>query len=599
MMLTGGQIIVETLKRERVPYILGIPGHGILSLFDAIREGESKGDIKYLQVKHEQTAAHMADAYFRMTGRPLATISSIGPGSLNLPIGLATAYVDSSAMISFCGDTHVHMKGVGVLQEIERYQDSNFIRALEPLVKRAWRAESAEQLPRILNRAFAQMLKGRPGPVAVALPMDVQAASAEVDLPGAAPERTQTAGKADEESIAAAISLMKSARRPVILAGGASLRTRAAARLQAMAEAWGAAVVTTLAGKSAFPEDHPLYAYHTGSKGTPVGLAITSQADVILAVGTRFADETTSSYRDGVSFSFPRTKLIHVDIESAEIGKNYRADVPVVGDLNAVLEQLTQAYGARTERAEYFQEIARRKNDWAVLLAERRRLPENELTITQMIGILGECLPEDTIIASSSGNTQAQLFQEYCFKKPGTCLTTGGFSTMGWALPAALGAKLACPDRPVVALMGDGAFMMTMQELSTMVQYNLPVVVVLANNCGWHAIKDLQRDAFGEACTFGNDWLDGKGNLYSPDFAGVARAFGVPAWHVERQNELRDAVTEALASGGPAMVVADVSRTPPYTGGESFGWWDVPVPGYLEPQRARYEAGKAQERWSL
>lgn len=338
MQLTGGQMIVKYLEREQVPYALGIPGHGILSFFDALKESDDAEKVKYLQVKHEQTAAHIADAYFRITGKPLAVFTSIGPGMLNTAIGLGTAYVDSSAFLLLSGDTHVHMKGTGVLQEVERYQDSNILRAMEPLTKRSWRVENVEQLPRIMQRAFNKMCTGRSGPVAISLPMDVQAESLDVQLPQPQAHKAQAGPAASQEAIEQAIALMETAKRPVILAGGAVLRSRQFEQLQDLAERWGAAVVTTMAGKSAFPEAHPLNGYHTGSKGTPVGLTLTRNADVILALGTRFADETTCSYRDGVAFK-KGTKLIHVDFDAGEIGKNYPCEVGVVGDMyRSILE---------------------------------------------------------------------------------------------------------------------------------------------------------------------------------------------------------------------------------------------------------------------
>ena len=320
MKRTGGEVIVDFLVSEGVPYILGIPGHGVMGLFDAMRKAQGK--IQYIQVKHEQAAAAMADGYFRMSGRPLACFSSIGPGTLNTCIGLATAYVDSSAFLQLCGDTHVHMKGVGVLQEVERYQDSNICRALEPLAKRTWRAESAAQLPRMLRRAFGLMTNGRSGPCAVMLPMDVQCAAIE-EKPMNMEYKLDAKPCADPESIIQAVRLMKDAKRPVILVGGGALRAKAGELIEMLAEQWGAAIITTLAAKGAVRETHPQYGFHTGSKGTPVGLALCRSADVILAVGTRFADETTCSYRKGVSFNFPDTKLIHIDIDPGEIGKNY------------------------------------------------------------------------------------------------------------------------------------------------------------------------------------------------------------------------------------------------------------------------------------
>jgi acetolactate synthase-1/2/3 large subunit len=587
MKLTGGQIILKYLEKEKVPYILGIPGHGILSLFDAIRESENAGKIKYLQVKHEQTAVHIADGYFRVSGKPLAVFSSIGPGALNTAIGLGTAYVDSSAVFQVSGDTHVNMKGVGVLQEIERYQDSNFIRVLEPLTKRSWRAESTGQLPRIMQRAFNQMLTGRKGPVLLSLPMDVQANSINVELPEPSVHKAGPGPAGEKAMIDAAVELMKNAKRPVILAGGAMLRSGCHKKLVKLAELWGAAVITTMAGKSAFPEDHALYGYHTGSKGTPVGLELTRKADVVLALGTRFADETTCSYRKGAAFNFPQTKLIHVDIEAGEIGKNYPCDVGILGDLQIVIDQLIDScsmkisYMKEYNKADYTKEILDLKKDWKNVLEAKRSKKFNKITISQLIGKIGECLPEDAIIVTSSGNTQAQLFQEYCFKKPQTHLTTGGFSTMGWAFPAAIGAKLAKPDTPVIAFMGDGDFLMVMQELSTIAQYNIPVVVLLVNNYGWMAIKDLQNDVYGDRFTFGNDW-ERDGKLYTPDFAEIAKNFGIHSQKIFQESEVEGAIKTALKMNAPAFIEVDVYREYPQSGGEAFGWWDLPIPAYGE-----------------
>lgn len=592
-MKTGGEVIVDFLTQEEVPYILGIPGHGVMGLFDAIRRGESEGKIKYIQVKHEQAAAAMADGYYRMTGKPLATFASIGPGTLNTCIGLATAYVDSSAFLQFCGDTHVHMKGVGVLQEVERYQDSNIIRALEPLTKRSWRIESVEQLPKVLRRSFGLMTNGRPGPCAVMLPMDVQCAPYE-NKPLKMEYAIDSRPCADPASIAKAVALMKTARRPVILAGGGALKVKAGELIEQLAEKWGAAIVSTLAAKGVVREDHPQYGYHTGSKGTPVGIELCRTADVILAVGTRFADETTSSYRKGASFNFPDTRLIHIDIDAGEIGKNYSADVGIVSDLRDALAQIHTAYDSGIVNPDYLGEILDLKKAWAEQLKAVRDVQTDTVTISQLIGELNEHLPEDTIITTSSGNTQAQLFQEYCYRQRYCNLTTGGFSTMGWAFPAAMGAKLACPDRPVVALLGDGDFLMVMQELSTMAQYDIPVVVILADNSGWMAIKDLQIDALGADKAFGNDF-ERDGKAYSPDFAAIAEAFGIQTERVSRREKCAGAIERALTSGKPAFIHVDVCRDYPYSGGKAFGWWDVPIPAYDAERREAYQAGKDQE----
>ena len=239
-------------------------------------------------------------------------------------------------------------------------------------------------------------------------------------------------------------------------------------------------------------------------------------------------------------------------------------------------------------------EIARLKADWAAQLAKTRAAQTEKITISQLIGELNEHLPEDAIIATSSGNTQAQLFQEYCYAQRGGNLTTGGFSTMGWAFPAAMGAKLACPKRPVVALLGDGDFMMVMQELSTMAQYDIPVVVILADNSGWMAIKDLQLDVMGEAGAFGNDFMRG-GKPYSPDFMKVAEAFGIRTERISKREECAAALERALAYGKPYLIHVDVCREYPYSGGKAFGWWDVPIPEYDEARRATYEQARDEE----
>ncbi|MBQ1847795.1 MAG: thiamine pyrophosphate-binding protein [Clostridia bacterium] len=596
MKLTGGEIIVKKLKAEGVPYILGIPGHGVLGLFDAIRKAEEKGDIKYIQVKHEQAATAIADGYYRVKKEPLAVFSSIGPGTLNLGIGLGTAYADSTPFLAFCGDTHVHMSGVGVLQELERYKDSNIIRSLEPLSKRVWRAESARQLSRIVGNAFREMTGGRKGPCVVALPMDVQSEYAEYGVTPSAAEPSYSPA-ASAEAIEKAVALMKTAKRPVILAGGGAMNSGAGSVIVKLAEKWGAGIITTLAAKGTVAETHPQYCFHTGSKGTAIGLEIASKADVILALGTRFADETTCSYRKGVAFNFPDTKLIQVDIDAHELGKNYPVDVGIIANAKDTAEKILAAFGEYEINEKYLEEIKALREKWFAYVESNRNAGTDDFTISKMIGVMNDTLPDDTIIATSSGNTQAQLFQEYCYKKPNCNLTTGGFSTMGWAFPAAMGAKLAAPERPVVALVGDGDFMMVMQELSTMAQYEIPITVIVADNSGWMAIKDLQIDVLGKNAAFGNDF-ELQGKRYDPDFAAIAEAFHISSYKACCKGSFEEALKNALEdnkAGRPAFIHVPVSNEYPYSGGKAFGWWDVPIPAYMEEKRKNYIGGISEE----
>lgn len=434
MKLTGGEIVTEYLIREGIPYVVGIPGHGCLGLVDAFRKYKDR--INVIQVRHEQSAAHLADGYYRITGKPLAVFTSIGPGAINTAVGVATSYVDSTAMLVITGGTHTYMKGRGVLQEIERKRWADNIQIFEPIVKAYFRVESIETLPFVLNRAFSQMLTGRPGPVVLELPMDIQSRSIDINLEDIVSDRRRASNnrvKGDSSLIKKAADLLYGSKRPVILAGGGVIASSAEEELKELAEFLGAAVVTTMMGKGAFPEDHPLYAWHTGSKGTACGNSLTRSADVILAIGCRFADETCSSYRHGVSFAIPPTKLIQIDIDPNEIGKNYPVEVGIIGDAKYVLEELLDALKrlgpARDfKNSLYFEDIQRAKKIWFQSLeAWLSNIYKDHIAISRCLRVIRETLPKETIIVTSSGNTQAQIFQEIPFYESRTHITTGDF----------------------------------------------------------------------------------------------------------------------------------------------------------------------------
>jgi acetolactate synthase-1/2/3 large subunit len=601
MRLTGGQIVVQTLIGEGVPYLVGIPGHGTLGLSDALL-GQEK--LKVLQVRHEQAAVHLADGYYRISGVPLAVFTSIGPGAMNTVIGVASCYVDSIPVLVLTGNSHTHMAGRGVLQEIERRADANSLAVFEPIAKRVWRPDSPARLSRILQRGFAEMLTGRRGPVVVDLPMDVQCDAAELPAGLPAPTAYRPAGAPlpPPDLIARAGRLLEGARRPVIVAGGGVVAAGAWEPLRDLAEFLGAPVVTTMMGKGAFPEDHPLSGFHGGSKGTTCGNALTASADVLLAVGMRFADESTSSYRHGVTYSIPPTRLIHLDVDPTEIGKNYPVEVGIVADARAGLAALRgwlQGNSAPRDytQSPYFDEIQRLRREWRADVERRASAEHVPVTISRLIAELRGFLDRDAIVVTSSGNTQAQWFQEALVYAPHTNLTTGGFSTMGWTVPAALGAKLAAPERQVVGLLGDGDFLMTAQELATAVQYRLPVVYVVANNLGWIAIRDLQAAVYGEERAQGTEFLDGgAGAPVTPHLARLAEALGCHAQRISAPEEVRPALERAFASGRPAVVEVMVERAYPLSGSPAVGWWDVPVPAYLVERREQYERERAQEQ---
>lgn len=588
MRLTGGEIVAEYLIAEGVPYVCGIPGHGDMALFDAFKDRADR--IEVIAPKHEQTAAHIADAYFRASGRPLATMTSIGPGSVNQFTGLSTAHVDSIPVIAFTGGPQTYMLGRGVLQEIERGDvDNSFPDALRPFVKRGWNVQHTHLLADVLPRAFNSALTGRPGPVHIELPMDVQAQAVDVDLPSPAARRSAGRTRPDADQVERAAELLLGAHRPVILAGGGCLNAEAAAELRAVAELLNAAVVATMMGKGVFPEDHPLAAEHTGANGTLLGNHMTREADVILAVGTRFAEQTSSSYVPGQSFSIPGTRLIHFDIDPREIGKNYPTEVGAVCDARSGLADLLDALHDRhgrdpVPREEYRGEIADRRSRWHE--AQRARWTD-KLSMSRVLHGVRDAAPREAIAIASAGHPQIQAFQEFLSYEPRTWLSPGGYSTMGYTLPAAIGAQLAQPDRPVIGFAGDGDLQQTIQELAVAAELGTPIVIACLNNTGWLSIRDFQRGMFGEGRAFSVEFRSRKGDRLMPvDYVAIAKAFNCEAERVSEAGEIAGAMERALSSGGPYLVEFDLSRVPQDTEGINAGHWDLPKPEYLEAPEA-------------
>jgi acetolactate synthase-1/2/3 large subunit len=595
---TGSEIISKYLIKEGVKHVVGIPGHGCLPLVDAFYRDKDK--LQLIQPKQEMAGVHLAVGYYRITGNPLVVFTSIGPGAINTAIGMADAYVDSMPVLVITGDTHVHMRGKGVLQEIERERDSNMPRILEPISKRSWQVSSVGQIPTVIQRAFNQMMTGRKGPVHIDLPMDVQAEAIETDIPE--PLKRRSSGKilGDPDLIKEAAELLMVAERPVLFLGGGVVTAEAFNEIKILAEKTGAAVVVTMMAKDAFPNNHDLFCWSAGSKGTTIGLNMTSKADVILAVGCRFADETASSYKDGVSFSIPPSKLIQIDVDPHEIGKNYPITVGIIGDakacLNQIIEQLElKSFSRDYKNMDYYKEIQKEKKEWNEFLVKNRDDSKVPVMISTVIQEIRKFFEKDAIIVTSSGNVQAQMLQELEFYEPRTCITAGGFSTMGYAVPAAIGAKLGIidlgkPETEVVGLVGDGDFMMTISELSVAVQLGFKnIFFIVLNNAGWIAIKDLQQAAFGEDRGYGTAFKNRDGSSYSPEFAKIGEAFGCHAEKISKKEEIIPALKRAKESGKPAVIEIMVNQEYPFTGSPAVGWWDVPIPEYLKERRKKYE----------
>ncbi|TMD32563.1 MAG: thiamine pyrophosphate-binding protein [Chloroflexi bacterium] len=595
--LSGVQILVEYLVRQRVPYAVGIPGHGSWALTDALLDRADA--IRTLQVMHEQSAVHLADGYYRVTGRPLLAFTSIGPGATNTVVGMATAYVDSTAVLLMTGSAHTYMRGHALLQEIERRHAADNPRIFEPVVKEWWQPSRVDELPFVLHRAWNQMLSGRPGPVLLDLPMDVQADAADVTIPD--PDEREARGRARPaaDDVERAALLLRAARRPVIVAGGGAIGADAGPSLTALAERLGAPVVTTWMGKGAIDETHELAAQTIGDTASTCGNALAASADVILSVGCRFTDWSASSYRAGVTFAIPPSRLVQIDIDPREIGKNYPVAVPLVAHARAAVDDLLAALGpgggpGTYRDTPYFAEVQRLKAAWGAQVELKSGSDRVPMTQARAIREVQRATADDAIVVTGAGLPQGVVKQRWVTRLPRTHITSGGFSTMGFTLPGAIGASLAAPGRQVLAIAGDGDFLQSMQELATAAMLDAPVCVVVLDNSGWISIKGGQQTFFGR--TAATDFVRRDGSLYSPDFAAIGRGFGIHAEAVKDPGDVCPAIARALASGGPSLVAIAVSRDLADAGADKTGWWDVPIPEYHPEERAAQLAGRAEEQ---
>jgi len=587
--LSGAQIIAEFLVRAGVTHAAGIPGHGVWTLTDALLD---RPEIRTVQVMHEQSAVHLADGFYRASGRPMLAFTSIGPGATNTVIGMATAYVDSTAVALLTGSAHTYMRGHGVLQELERRHHADNPRIFEPIVKEWWQPSRVDELPFVLHRAWNAMLAGRPGPVLLDVPMDVQADAAEVRIPEPDARAARGRPRPDAAEVERAAALLAGARRAVIVAGGGVVSAEATSELLAVAERLGAPVVTTWNGKGAIDESHPLAGQTIGDTGSTIGNALTANADVILSVGCRFVDWSASSWRTGVTFAIPPTQLIQLEIDPREIGKNYPVAVPLLGDARAGLADLLEALGrgdASTDRGE---ELEGLRSAWAEQVEVTSGSDAVPMTMARAVRDVQAATRPDAIVVTGAGLPQGMVKQRWVTRRPRTHITSGGFSTMGFTLPAAIGAQLARPDAQVLAVCGDGDFLQTMQELSAAAILGTPVCTVVLDNSGWISIKGGQQHHFGRTAI--TDFTR-NGKPYSPDFAAIGRAFGIHAECADRPDEVRPAVERALASGGPSLVHVKVDRDLAVAGPDKTGWWDVPVPEG-RPVYDEQAAGRAEEQ---
>lgn len=579
MRLAGAEIVAESLIANKVPYVFGIPGHGDVCLFDALVDRKDR--IASVMVMHEQSAVHMADAYYRVSGQPCAAFTSIGPGACNTVIGVAQAFVDSTATLVVTGSTHTYMRGKSVLQELDRFQWSDFPNVLKPVTKQTWQVSRVDQVPYVMHRAFNKMLAGRPGPVHIDLPMDVQAEAIDLDRLPAPTERTALGRpRPDAQAVERAVQLLLRAQRPVVLIGGGVITAGAGDLVRAIAEFLGAAIMTTWMGKGAAPEDHELYALHPGSPGSDVANTLLHEADAVLSFGCRFTDWSFSSYHKEYNMQ-PGCQLIQVDIDSHEIGKNFPAAVEMVADAYSAARDLLDALGTSAKPREwrgnaYHRHIVELRQAWEARLAPARQYTGSPTTISHALAEVRKVLPRDGIIVAGAGLVQNQAYQEFPVYGPRQHISSGGFSTMGFTVPGAIGAKLAAPDKAVLGLAGDGDFLQTMQELAVMAQREVGCVLVVMNNSGFSSIRNLQEGHFGKDRTIVTEFKR-RGEDYSANLAAIAREFGIDGVRVTDPAQIGPVVDRAIKNGAPALVEVMVNKQ----GLTGAGWWDVPVPEYL------------------
>ena len=436
------------------------------------------------------------------------------------------------------------------------------------------------------------MTSGRPGPVLMDVPMDIQAEAAEVVVPEPDAREARGRPRPDATEVERAAALLAGARRPVIVAGGGVISAEATVELRALAERLGAPVVTTWNGKGAIDETHPLAGQTIGDTGSTIGNALASSADVILSVGCRFVDWSASSWRKGVTFAIPPTQLIQLEIDPREIGKNYPVAVPLLGDAQAGLADLLAALGSGKAATGYGDEIDRLRHAWQEQVEVKSGSDASPMTMARAVREVQAATREDAIVVTGAGLPQGMVKQRWVTRQPRTHITSGGFSTMGFTLPAAIGAQLARPDAQVLAVCGDGDFLQSMQEVQAAALAGTPVCTVVLDNSGWISIKGGQQTHFGRTAI--TDFIR-DGRPYSPDFAAIARAFGIHAEYADAPADVRPAVERALASGGPSLVHVRVDRDLAVAGPDKTGWWDVPVPEG-RPVYDEQLAGRAEEQ---
>ncbi len=533
--ISGAKAVIESLHRENVEVIFGYPGGAVLPLYDELYDS----DIRHILVRHEQAAAHAADGYARATGKVGVCLATSGPGATNLVTGIATACMDSVPMVAITGQVPSSLIGY------DAFQEANITGITLPITKHNYLVQAAKEIPGVFKEAFYIARTGRPGPVLIDLPKDTQSELIEFEYP----EQVKLRGykptyAGNEQQVKKAASLILKSEKPIFYVGGGITASNASEELRALAESIMAPVTTTLMGMDAFPQAHPLAVGMLGMHGTRYANYAIQESNLIIAVGVRFDDRVTGK----ISSFAPNAKIIHIDIDPAEIGKNVRVDIPIVGDAKNTLKTLLKFVKQEKVKTDAWnKKIAAWKKEFP-LSYKKDNLLRPQFVVEQISGIC-----PDAIIVTEVGQNQMWAAQFFNYKNPRTFISSGGLGTMGYGFPAAMGAKVGMPESTVIDIAGDGSFQMNSQELATVVQNDIPVIVAILNNCFLGMVRQWQELFFNRR--YSATCLEG-----SVDFVKLAEAYGALGLRATKKSEVRDVIGEAVKSGRPAVIDFVVER---------------------------------------
>jgi acetolactate synthase-1/2/3 large subunit len=569
--MTGAMFIAHCLQQEGVTKVFGQCGHTNYALIDACH----KLGIEYISFRHEQQAAHAADAYFRVTHKLAVLNVHLSPGLTNALTGVASAAGDGTPMVVITGNTPSYHHAREPHQGMRLHADASQGDIYRPICKRVWRIDDAKFLVDVMPRALNVAQTGRSGAVLLDVPMDVF--SQHLDAPAQEmssrrPEYRRAGGAPD--GIADAVRLLQSAKSPAMFVGNGAVLSEATPEVTTLAELLGIPVATTLMGKGVFPEDHRLACGMTGIWGTRVANETMRAADVIVAIGTAFGEADCSSWRPEHTFAIPPTQLIQIDIDPQEIGKIYPVEVGVVGDAKTVLRQLIDALRSVSPKAAEMQRqletITHRRTSWNAELAATKRDNGTPIHPARLLDEIAKAAPRDAIYVTDVGWNKNGAGQQLYSYLPQTFITSGAMATMGFAPAAAIGAKIGAPDRTVICLVGDGGFLSVCGAMTTAVELGIPVVWVIFNNFCFSTIRTVGTTYFKNA--YGTEFTTPDGKPYNPDFPLLAKAFGVDAARAEAPGDLPSALQKAFAANHPYLLEVVTRGDVPMP---RTGYWDI------------------------